>query len=286
MNKRFLILAGGMASRMKKKAENLDVEKSILEQADSLTKGMIGVGRFGRSMIDYQLFNASRAGFQEVLLLLHPEDHFTQEYYERKMVENDIWGLKVYFSRQKIHKGRIKPAGTADAVLQAFEQQPDWQNGPVLILNSDNLYSDNAMRMLWNSSSSNALISYDREALEFPVERISGFAVIRTDKDVYLQEIIEKPESGIINQIMEEQGRVGVSMNAFKVQIEQIIPYLRNTPFHSVRNEKELPTTIGLMVQDDTKAFLTIPLAENVADLTSKQDLVTVQKYLKETYKF
>jgi len=286
MSKRLLILAGGMASRMKKEAENLDVDKAIIHQANNLTKGMIGVGKSGRSMIDYQLFNASRAGFGEVLLLLHPDDHFSQEYYECKMQEDDMGGVTICFSRQIIHEGRVKPAGTADAVLQAFEQQPDWQTGPVLIVNSDNLYSENAMRVLWDSSAANALISYDRDALEFPIGRITGFAVIRSDKDGYLQDIVEKPDTSLVDEIKAEQGRVGVSMNAFKVQIDQLLPYLRNTPFHPVRNEMELPTTVGMMVKDDSKAFLTIPLAENVPDLTSKHDLAVVQKYLEEKYDF
>ena len=286
MKKRILILAGGVASRMKKEAENLNVDQQLIEQADTLTKGMISVGKAGKSLMDYQLFNAHLAGFEEILLLLHPEDAFTQEYYEEQMKKDAAWGLQIQFSRQYISPDRVKPAGTADAVLQTLQQQKNWQTGKLIIINSDNLYSSKALELLWDAPSNNALISYDRSSLEFPEERIKAFAVIRSDKQGYLQEIVEKPDDEIIDQLMQQSGRIGVSMNSFVILAEQLIPYLERTPFHPIRNEKELPTTISMMVADFPNSFLTIPLSENVPDLTSKHDLEIVQNYLQANYSF
>lgn len=286
MKKRILILAGGVASRMKKEAENLNVDQQLIDQADTLTKGMISVGKAGKSLMDYQLFNAHLAGFEEILLLLHPDDAFTQEYYEEQTRTDATWGLNIQFSRQYILPDRGKPAGTADAVLQALQQQKSWQSGKLIIINSDNLYSCKALDLLWNAPSDNALISYDRDALEFPEERIKAFAVIRSDKQGFLQEIIEKPGDGTISQLLQQSGRIGVSMNAFVIMAEQLIPYLEQTPFHPIRNEKELPTTISKMVSDFPNSFFTISLAENVPDLTSKHDLAVVQEYLQANYDF
>jgi len=286
MKKRILILAGGVASRMKKEAENLNVDQRLIEQADILTKGMISVGKAGKSLMDYQLFNAHLAGFEEILLLLHPDDAFTQEYYVEQMKKDAARGLQIQFSKQYILPGRVKPAGTADAVLQALRQQKSWQMGKLIIINSDNLYSHKALELLWDAPSNNALISYDRSSLEFPEERIKAFAVIRSDKQGYLQEIIEKPDDKIIDQLLEQSGRIGVSMNAFVILAEQLIPYLERTPFHPIRKEKELPTTISMMVADFPNSFLTIPLSENVPDLTSKHDLAIVQNYLQMHYSF
>ncbi|MEY4611313.1 MAG: hypothetical protein RL246_1632 [Bacteroidota bacterium] len=286
MKKRILILAGGVASRMKKAAENVLVEQKLIEQADTLTKGMIGVGKSGKSLIDYQLFNAQLAGFEEVLLLLHPNDDFTEPYYENLMNSNSLWGLKIVFSRQYISEGRLKPSGTADAVLQALEQQEDWQKGRIIILNSDNLYSQKALELLWNCPESNALISYDRDSLEFPVERIKAFAVIQESSDEYLKSIIEKPSDEVIDEIYRETGRIGVSMNAFMIDAEQLLYFLRITPFNPDRNEKELPTTISMLISEQPKAVKCIPLSENVPDLTSKNDLAIVQKYLINHFQF
>ena len=285
MTKRLLILAGGMASRMKKAlAEATDVDPKLIEQANSVTKGMIQVGKNGKTLIDYQLYNAHLAGIQEVLLLLHPTDQVTQEYCEGLMKQEACWGLKIFFARQFIPEGREKPAGTADAVYQALSQHESWQTGRVIVCNSDNLYSVKALNALWDSPHSEALIAYNRDSLLYPAERISAFALIKTDADGFLLDIIEKPTAEQAAELQKIQGTLGVSMNIFVFEASEFLPYLAKTPYHPVRNEKELPTAVFLYGEGKGKGFFTIPLAENVPDLTSKEDIKVMQQYLEDTY--
>ncbi len=286
MKKRLLILAGGMASRMKKALaeENSDLDPKLVAQANAVTKGMIQVGKNGKTLIDYQLYNAHLAGIEEVMLLLHPTDHVSQEYCESLMAKDATWGMTIVFARQQIAADREKPAGTADAVYQALSQHADWQKGRVIVCNSDNLYSVNALKTLWASEVPQALISYHRDSLLYPAERISAFALIRTDEEGYLLEIIEKPTKEQADELMAKQGRLGVSMNVFVFEASTFLPYLAKTPFHPVRNEKELPTSVVMFGEGEGKGFFAIPLAENVPDLTSKEDILVMQKYLEETY--
>jgi glucose-1-phosphate adenylyltransferase len=286
MKKRLLILAGGMASRMKKALaeENSDLDPKLVAQANAVTKGMIQVGKNGKTLIDYQLYNAHLAGIEEVMLLLHPTDNVSQEYCESLMANYATWGMKIVFARQQIAADREKPAGTADAVYQALSQHADWQMGRVIVCNSDNLYSVNALKTLWASEVPQALISYHRDSLLYPEERISAFALIRTDAEGYLLEIIEKPTKEQAEELMAKQGRLGVSMNVFVFEASTFLPYLAKTPFHPVRNEKELPTSVVMFGEGEGKGFFAIPLAENVPDLTSKEDILVMQKYLEETY--
>jgi glucose-1-phosphate thymidylyltransferase/glucose-1-phosphate adenylyltransferase len=286
MKKRLLILAGGMASRMKKALaeENSDLDPKLVAQANAVTKGMIQVGKNGKTLIDYQLYNAHLAGIDEVMLLLHPTDNVSQEYCESLMAKDATWGMKIVFARQQIAADREKPAGTADAVYQALSQHADWQKGRVIVCNSDNLYSVNALKTLWASEVPQALISYHRDSLLYPEERISAFALIRTDAEGYLLEIIEKPTKEQADELMAKQGRLGVSMNVFVFEASTFLPYLAKTPFHPIRNEKELPTSVVMFGEGEGKGFFAIPLAENVPDLTSKEDILVMQKYLEETY--
>ena len=286
MKKRLLILAGGMASRMKKALaeENSNLDPKLVAQANAVTKGMIQVGKNGKTLIDYQLYNAHLAGIEEVMLLLHPTDTVSQEYCESLMAKDATWGMKIVFARQQIAADREKPAGTADAVYQALSQHSDWQTGRVIVCNSDNLYSVNALKTLWASPVPQALISYHRDSLLYPEERISAFALIRTDAEGYLLEIIEKPTKEQADELMAKQGRLGVSMNVFVFEASTFLPYLAKTPFHPVRNEKELPTSVVMFGEGEGKGFFAIPLAENVPDLTSKEDILVMQKYLEETY--
>ncbi|MFM2401897.1 MAG: Glucose-phosphate adenylyltransferase [Bacteroidota bacterium] len=286
MKKRLLILAGGMASRMKKALaeENSDLDPKLVAQANAVTKGMIQVGKNGKTLIDYQLYNAHLAGIEEVMLLLHPTDNVSQEYCESLLAKDATWGMKIVFARQQIPADREKPAGTADAVYQALSQHTDWQTGRVIVCNSDNLYSVNALKTLLASEVPQALISYHRDSLLYPEERISAFALIRTDAEGYLLEIIEKPTKEQADELMAKQGRLGVSMNVFVFEASTFLPYLAKTPFHAVRNEKELPTSVVMFGEGEGKGFFAIPLAENVPDLTSKEDILVMQKYLEETY--
>ena len=100
-----------------------DLDPSLVAQANSVTKGMIQVGKNGKTLIDYQLYNAHLAGIEEVMLLLHPTDTVSQEYCESLMAKDACWGLQIVFARQQIPADREKPAGTADAVYQALMQQ-------------------------------------------------------------------------------------------------------------------------------------------------------------------
>lgn len=286
MKKRLLILAGGMASRMKKalSEENSDLDPKLVAQANAVTKGMIQVGKNGKTLIDYQLYNAHLAGIEEVMLLLHPTDNVSQEYCESLMTKDATRGIQIVFARQQIPADREKPAGTSDAVYQALSQHVDWQTGRVIVCNSDNLYSVNALKTLWASEVPQALISYHRDSLLYPEERISAFALIRTDAEGYLLEIIEKPTKEQADELMAKQGRLGVSMNVFVFEASTFLPYLAKTPFHPVRNEKELPTSVVMFGEGEGKGFFAIPLAENVPDLTSKEDILVMQKYLEETY--
>lgn len=284
-NKRLLILAGGASSRMKKNADNLaGLDAALIDQANSLTKGMIGVGQGGKSLIDYLLFNAQLAGFKEVLLLLHPDDDVTQPYYEELSEKGEAWGINFLFARQFIPADRAKPAGTADALYQALAQHPDWQAGRFIVCNSDNLYSVKALTLLWDNTEPNALISYERDALEFPQERISSFAIIKTDAGGFLEDIIEKPTDEEAQEVLKKQGRLGVSMNLFAMDAATMFPILARTPFNPVRNEKEIPTAVSMLREVNGKGFFTIPFAEHVPDLTSKTDLKVVQDYLAEHY--
>ena len=71
-------------------------------------------------------------------------------------------------------------------------------------------------------------------------------------------------------------------MNAFVFEASDLFPALQKTPFHPIRNEKELPTALLIMTKELGKPISCIPMAENVPDLTSKQDILVVQEYLKK----
>lgn len=77
--------------------------------------------------------------------------------------------------------------------------------------NSDNLYSVNALSLMLSHKYQNAMIDYDRRALQFPAERIQEFGITKKDRDGFLMDIVEKPTAEQIQKASQPDGFVGVS---------------------------------------------------------------------------
>ncbi len=284
MHDNLVILAGGASSRMKKQvvADNLSPEE--IAQANERSKGLIGVGPNGRPLMDYLLLNAKRAGYKNIYIIIGEQGDLFKDFYGNKDKNNDFHGLNISFAIQYIPKERVKPFGTADALFQAVEQYPELNTQYYSVCNSDNLYSAEALYALRETTSPHAFIGYDRDAMLFPSERISRFAVAKLDKKNQLLDIIEKPEPAVVDSFKDASGKIRVSMNAFKFKGEALYPYLKNCPVHPERDEKELPTVLLNFVHDNPGMALGIPFSEHVPDLTAKEDIVEVKEYLQNHF--
>ncbi|WP_438425101.1 sugar phosphate nucleotidyltransferase [Aquimarina macrocephali] len=284
MHRNLIILAGGASSRMKKQSLHQGLSDEEIEQANKRSKGLIGIDPNGRPLMDYLLYNAKRAGYKKVYIIISEQGELFKEFYGNSDKDNDFHGLSISFAIQYIPKGRVKPFGTADALFQAVEQYPELNRSYYTVCNSDNLYSSDALYALRITSSKNAFISYNRDAMEFPSERISRFALAKLDEVNHLLDIIEKPSQEEVNSYKDKEGKLRVSMNAFKFDGSTIYPYLKNCPVHPERNEKELPTVLLNMLKEHPNAAIGIPFSEHVPDLTAKEDIVVVKEYLSKHY--
>ena len=265
------------------------MKKSFAEnESDSGTvvnsKSMISVGDNNRPFLDYLLYNARKTEYSDVVIVISERDDSLKKYYGEKDKFNSYKGLQISYAVQKIPEGRNKPLGTADALKCALESREDWKGKKFTSCNSDNLYSQKALRLILESKSLNAMIDYDRNGLKFENDRTNEFAVTRKDNDGYLTDIIEKPSNEEIDTLQKKDGYVGVSMNIFRLSYDMIFPFLQIVPLHPVRNEKELTTAIKIMIDENSKSLLTIPLNEHVPDLTSKNDIENVKEYLRQHY--
>ncbi len=284
MHSNLIILAGGASSRMKKEASLQTLSEEEIIQANQRSKGLIGVGPNGRPLMDYLLYNAKKAGYKNIYIVIGEQGELFKEFYGENVKNNDFHDLNISFAIQYIPKERVKPYGTADALFQAVTQYPKLKVSPYTVCNSDNLYSAAALYALRKTNSPNAFISYDRDAIDFPEERIQRFALAKLDAGNYLIDIIEKPPLNDIEKFRDGIGKLRVSMNAFKFDGKMMYFYLKDCPVHHEREEKELPTSLLNMLKDYPKSAKGIPFSEHVPDLTAKDDIVEVKKYLKEHF--
>ena len=283
-DKRAVILAGGISSRMKSPAGEARLDAELIKQAEERTKGMISVGEGGRPFLDYLLYNMKKASIDDVVIVVGEKDEVLRQYYGLKDKDNNFHGLRITYAIQRIPDGRKKPMGTSDALMQALLVRPDWKGGDFIVCNSDNLYSVRVFMMLLDCDAPNALIDYDRSGLEFTETRIAQFGITKKDSDGYLLEIVEKPPLEELERLRSADGSLRVSMNIFRLNYEMIFDPLRDCPESPVRREKELVTAVTAMVKLHPRSLKALPLKEHVPDLTYKDDIAVTSEYLRKHF--
>ena len=273
MTENIIILAGGASSRMKKSTDqNLSPQK--IAQANKLSKGLIELR--GKPFLSYLLENILNAEFKNVYIITGENSQMFRKEFENNL---NFKSLKIQFATQYIPDNREKPFGTADALYQCLNQYPDLKDDKFCVCNSDNLYSLNALKILKNANSHQAILAYDIDHLKYPKERIARFAVMKFDDYYNLTTIVEKPETDQIVNYADINQKIRVSMNIFLFDGKSFFKYLESCPAHHVRDEKELPTALMNMIGDNIKV-MGIPIAEHVPDLTSKNDITILENYL------
>lgn len=294
-----IILAAGMSSRMKKSLEALNAEEgteySSKDQikprvpSTNTHKGLIPIDSQGKTVIDLLIHEAECAGISRIILVIQPpgtalKNHFTNRINTRndapKAMANDKQNATIDFAFQKIPEGREKPLGTADALLQCMEQFPELHHEQFIVCNADNLYSREAFVALISSDCNNALIGYDREGLDFPLEKIRSFALLVQDDKQYMTKLIEKPDQDHTQRLTEQGQQLSVSMNLWKFKGSDLYAALLNCPVHPQRQEKELPNAVRLMITKQKTKILVITRKEHVPDLTQASDIEDVRLYL------
>jgi len=267
-----VVLAAGMSSRMKQEIPTTKLNASDIKQANTLSKSLITIGKNGEVMLDFLLNNAQKAGFTNVYLITGKDNCLFKSHFKKKN-----FSFNLHFAIQKTPSNKVKPLGTADAVYQLLVQYPKLKEDYFVVCNSDNLYSVKAFKDLSMCDESQALISYNREALKFSAERISKFAIIAI-KNNYVETIEEKPVTNDLNSYADAEGNIYVSMNLFKLSGKLIYHYVKNCPSHPIRQEKELPVAINNYLKANPLSFKAIPLSEHVPDLTSKKDILILRE--------
>ena len=109
------------------------------------------VGPSGEAILDYSLYDARRAGFKTVVFIIKHE--IEQAFKEAVGARAVRAGFEVRYAYQQLEKlpegftvpeGRVKPWGTAHAILVAEEAIGD---APFAVINADDYYGD---RYAWS----------------------------------------------------------------------------------------------------------------------------------------
>jgi len=274
-----VILAGGASSRLKKSLSDINLDKNITDIAKSSHKTLIPLGDDKRPLLYFILQNALSARVRDVFLITSPENSAFKSFVETKIFKDNFSEININFAIQYKPDDSEKPLGTSDALMQAMDQHEILKRKSFVIINGDNLYSVNSLNSLFKlDEEQHALISYDRDALNFPHERLTKFALINVNKNNQLVNIIEKPPIEEVDNFRDKLNKIRVSMNIFKFFGPTIYPFIKNCPLHPERKEKEIPEAVRNYIKDFPNSFDALPFFEHIPDLTSAKDILTIIK--------
>ena len=274
-----IIMAAGASSRMKKPSSINNLSKNQIKSADSKSKVLIEFGSEQKPFISYSISNIINSGFKNIYIITSEKASTFRNNY-KDILKLDLSNCNIFFSIQYLAINRIKPLGTADAIFQTMEQFPQLKSQSFCVCNGDNLYSVESLKEIKNTLSKNAFIAYDKHGLKFSKKRISSFSIAKLDRENFLIDIIEKPSKILINNSLDGFGKIRVNMNLFKFEGEICYIFFKQCPINKIRKEKEITDVLKNMILDNKKHIMGISMYDNVLDLTSKNDIIEVQKHL------
>ncbi len=120
-------------------------------------KQMDPVDEYGHMLMDYSVFDAGRAGFDRIIIVIKPE---MEALFEEKIGSRLRKFISLDYAYQKLEnlpegfsvpEGRTKPWGTAHAVLSCKELV----RGPFCVINADDYYGKHPFKTIYDFFSSN-----------------------------------------------------------------------------------------------------------------------------------
>ena len=178
-----VIMAAGMGSRY-----------GGLKQIDP-------VDQEGHIIMDFSIFDAKRAGFEKVVFIIKKENEADFKEAVGKRIEKIMDVAYVFQDLNnlpegyEVPEGRVKPWGTAHAVLSAIDEV----DGPFAVINADDYYGRHAFETIYEFLTTHEDDDlYRYVMIAFHIEKTiteNGHVsrgVCQVDKNHYLKEITER----------------------------------------------------------------------------------------------
>jgi dTDP-glucose pyrophosphorylase len=187
------------------------------------------VDEYGNMILDYSLYDARLAGFERVIFIIQREMEndfrsvMDKRFDGRLMVDYAYQRLEDIPAGFNIPDGRVKPWGTAHAVMSARERI----NGPFCVINADDMYGRDAYVSMYRFLAGKRKLN-DYAMVGYRIENTltdNGFVsrgICEVNKEGYLTHVvervhIEKTEGGAVYSEEGQQGFIPrgtiVSMN-------------------------------------------------------------------------
>lgn len=288
-DKTLLILAAGMGSRF-----------GGLKQMEPL-------GPNGEFIIDYSIYDAVRNGFNKVVFIIKEEHYQIFRDTVGKRIENKLneKNVKIEYvfqdtknieHRAELPKDRVKPYGTAHAILCA----KDVINEPFIIINADDFYGNEAFEAVANyieetNTNEIGLVGYNVENTLTEngtvkrgiceVDNDKLIRIIESSVEMKNNEIIASPLDGREPFKITDKNRASMNMNSFYPQFFEYIDMKMDEFLKTANLEKDeflITNVITDAIEDGTTSVKVIETNAKWAGVTYKEDKPNVIAYIQK----
>lgn len=292
MNKTLLIMAAGMGSRF-----------GGLKQLEP-------VGPNGEIIIDYSIYDAIRNGFNKIVFIIKEENYDIFREKIGKKIEDKIQVEYVFQKLEnlpvgyKVPEGRIKPWGTAHAILCA----KDVINEPFVVINADDFYGNDAYRVISkfmekeNNSNKKeyAIVGYDvintlteNGSVKRGICKIeNGYLASIDEASIEMKDNIIEATSLVDEKVYTVEKDTKVSMNMmcftpdiFKYLEKNFIDFLEESKENPLKSEYLIPTVLAKGINEGYCNVSVINTTAKWAGVTYREDKESVVNYINELVK-
>lgn len=282
-----VIMAAGMGSRY-----------GGLKQIDP-------VDEQGHIIMDFSLYDAKKAGFEKVVFIIKKENEadFRERIGNRMEKHMDVayvfQKLENLPEGFEVPEGRVKPFGTGHAVLSCFDEI----DGPFAVINADDFYGRNALKMIYEYLASHeddekyryAMVGYTLKNTLTENGHVAR-GICEVDGNGFLQGIterthIEKTDSGAAyteddgNTWVEVSPESTVSMNMFgftKSMLQELkdrFPEFlqKNLQTNPLKCEYFLPSVVGELLKEEKATVKVLRSTDRWYGVTYKEDKAVVE---------
>lgn len=274
-------------------------------------KQMEPIGPNGEWILEYSLYDAWRAGFQEAVIIIKEEN----ENLMKELIDTRVKGkIKISYAYQKLEdipsdqilpSQRTKPWGTGQAVLAA----KNMINGPFAAINADDYYGREAFELIYNhlkdssekGDTSFAMVGY----LIKNTLTDNGFVsrgVCQVDEDGSLKNIVERvhiiqtvdgpmytEDQQVYHRLPDE---TVVSMNMWGFSRDMLaalensfrVFFKKEVPKNPLKSEFFLPFAVEEMLEGNHASVRVFTTKDKWYGITYKEDAPTVKTALEQLH--
>jgi dTDP-glucose pyrophosphorylase len=254
-------------------------------------KQMTPVGKNGEFLMDFSAYDAKKAGFSKVVFVIKKEmeDDFNKIVGERvkKYIDIDY----VFQSMDELPEGRVKPFGTAHAILCCKEKVKT----PFAIINADDYYGKSAyveINKFLQTAKDNefAMVAYDLD--KTTTENGTVTRGVCQIENGYLKGIretkgikgFEYSEDGInvfplAKDTVVSMNLWGFTPTIFKYLEREFINFKNNSDI--MKDEYLVPDVVDILVQNKEASVKVLRSSDRWYGMTYKEDYAVVSEAMK-----